>query len=81
MLNLTIWCIGRPLDKKLGLDGIRKKSRPKTAKQRQSEVKKQFERRKKRCAHRSSSRLEVAVLGLLRSHVYDVVSLLLTQAK
>ena len=61
VLHFTISRIHRPLDKTLGLGGLRKRTRPKTAKQRQSEVKKQFERRKKRFARRSSSRLEVAV--------------------
>jgi hypothetical protein len=79
--ELTISRICRPLDKTLGLARLRNKSRPKTTPQRKQAVKSELQRRK-RCAHRSSSGLEVAVLGgSLRSHVYDVVSVLPAQAK
>ena len=59
---MTISRICRPLDKTLGLAGIIRKgrSRPKTAQQLRNNAKNSKERRK-RCAHHSCSRLEVAV--------------------
>ena len=69
---MTISRICRPLDKTLGLAGLRKWGRPKTAKQRTQAVKKALERRK-RCAHRSSSRLEVAVFSMRCAHHIPVL--------
>ena len=77
MLNLTILRTGRPLDKTLGLAGLRKWGRRNTAQQRLDIAAKAKERRKrakerhKRCARRSSSDLEVAgILCALQSRIF-----------
>ena len=58
---MTIWRIGRPLDKTLGLAGIRKKSRPKTAQQLRNDAAKQRSGARGARTVRRSSDLEVAV--------------------
>ena len=72
MPNLTISRIYRPLDKTLGLAGLRNKSRPRTAKQRLAHANIEKERRK-RCAHCSSSDLEVAVFSMRCAHRIPVL--------
>ena len=62
MPKLTISRKYRPLDKTLGLAGLRKQTRRQTAQQRVNDAAKRKERHK-RCAHRSSSSLEVAVFS------------------
>ena len=69
---MTIWRIGRPLDKTLGLAGLRKQSRPRTAQQLIKYAVKEKERRK-RCARRSSSGLEVAVFWMRCAHRIPVL--------
>ena len=73
MLNFTISRICRPLDKTLGLAGLRKgRSRPKTAQQLVTNKEKQ-KTRDKRCARRSSSGLEVAVFSMRCVHRIPVL--------